>query len=106
MLGLVTLPHEPELGDVPLTAVMQALSDEVRLCIVRDLAAGGEAVCGALELDVSKATRSHHFRVLREAGITRTRLDGTRRYVSLRTDDLDERFPGLLDAVLAVPSGA
>ena len=102
----MTLPHEPELADVPLTAVMQALSDEVRLRIVRELAAGGEAVCGALELDVSKATRSHHFRVLREAGITRTRLEGTRRHVSLRTDDLDERFPGLLDAVLAVRTGA
>jgi DNA-binding transcriptional ArsR family regulator len=96
----MTLPHEPELADVPLTTVMQALSDDVRLRIVRELAAGGEQICGTFELDVSKATRSHHFRVLREAGLTRTRVDGTRRYVSLRADDVGERFPGLLDAVL------
>ena len=96
----MTLPHEPELADVSLTTVMQALSDDVRLRIVRELAAGGERVCGTFELDVSKATRSHHFRVLREAGLTRTRVDGTRRYVSLRADDVGERFPGLLDAVL------
>jgi DNA-binding transcriptional ArsR family regulator len=96
----MALPHEPELADVSLTTVMQALSDDVRLQIVRELAAAGEQVCGLMQLDVSKATRSHHFRVLREAGLTRTRLDGTRRYVSLRADDVDARFPGLLDAVL------
>jgi DNA-binding transcriptional ArsR family regulator len=49
---------------------------------------------------VSKATRSHHFRVLREAGVTHTRLEGTHRHVSLRREDLDARFPGLLGAVL------
>ena len=60
----------------------------------------GEVVCGTLELGVSNATRSHHFRVLRESGLTWTRQEGTRRIVSLRRDALDERFPGLLDAVV------
>jgi DNA-binding transcriptional ArsR family regulator len=83
-----------------LAAVMAALSDPVRVTIVRALAAQGEFACGTLELGVSPATRSHHFRVLREAGITNTRVAGTHRFVSLRRDELDGRFPGLLDAVL------
>lgn len=92
---------EPETEEIALTAVLQALGDEQRLRIVRELAATGEAACGAVDLDVSKATRSHHFKVLRETGVTHTRTEGTRRWVSLRRDDLDARFPGLLDALLA-----
>jgi DNA-binding transcriptional ArsR family regulator len=92
---------QPATGEIALSAVMGALSDPVRVAIVRALAAQGETVCGTLDLGVSKATRSHHFRVLREAGLTNTRVEGTRRYVSLRREDLDARFPGLLDALLA-----
>jgi DNA-binding transcriptional ArsR family regulator len=51
---------------------------------------------------VSKSTMSHHLRVLRQAGITHTRVSGAHRYVSLRWDDLEARFPGLLEAVLTV----
>lgn len=92
---------EPELADVGLADLMQALGDETRLRIVRILAADGECRCGTLELGISPATRSHHLRVLREAGVTRTRVEGTSRYVSLRADELAGRFPGLLEAVLA-----
>ena len=95
-----TLLH-PTREELELTSVLAALSDPVRITIVRALAAQGEMACGTLELEVSNATRSHHFRVLREAGITQTRPEGTHRYVSLRRDCLDERFPGLLDVVLA-----
>src|SRR3954464_5752159 len=94
---------EPRTEDLSLTAVMAALSDPMRVAIVRDLAASGERTCGTFDLGISKATRSHHFRVLREAGLTRTRAEGTPRHVSLRREDVDPRFPGLLDAVLAAP---
>ncbi len=90
---------EPELSDVPVTAVLAALADDVRLRILRELAGGGEYACGTFELGVSKATRSHHLRVLREAGLTRTRAAGTTRYVRLRRDEIDRHYPGLLDAV-------
>jgi DNA-binding transcriptional ArsR family regulator len=90
----------PRVEDVQLPKVMDALADPVRLAIVRALAAEGEIACGTLELGVSPATRSHHFRVLREAGVTYTRPVGTYKFVSLRRDELDERFPGLLGAVL------
>jgi DNA-binding transcriptional ArsR family regulator len=91
---------EPAAEAITLAAVMAALSDPVRVAIVRQLAAEGERTCGTFELGVSKATRSHHFRVLREAGITHTRAEGTHRHVSLRRGDVDALFPGLLDAVL------
>jgi DNA-binding transcriptional ArsR family regulator len=91
---------QPATEDLDLTTVLQALGDPVRLKIVRLLAAGGEQVCGAVDLGISKSTRSHHFKTLREAGVTFTRVEGTHRHVSLRRDDLEARFPGLLDAVL------
>jgi DNA-binding transcriptional ArsR family regulator len=91
---------EPPADALDLTTVLQALGDTVRLKIVRVLAAEGERACGAVDLGVSKATRSHHFKVLREAGVTHTRLEGTHRYVALRRDDLEARFPGLLEAIL------
>ncbi|MFI7280679.1 ArsR/SmtB family transcription factor [Micromonospora chersina] len=96
--------HEPELREVPVTAVLAALADDVRLQIVRALAGGGERACGTFEFGVSKATRSHHLKVLREAGLTRTRVAGTSRYVRLRRDELDRLYPGLLDAVLTTPA--
>jgi DNA-binding transcriptional ArsR family regulator len=89
------------MSNYEITTVLHALSDPVRLAIVRQLAGGEEVVCGRFELPVSDATRSHHLKVLREAGVTSTRSEGTRRLVSLRRADLDAAFPGLLDAVLA-----
>jgi DNA-binding transcriptional ArsR family regulator len=91
---------EPPAEDMTLAAVMAALSDPVRVRIVCALAAEHERTCGAFDLGISKATRSHHFKVLREAGLTHTRSEGTHRYLSLRREDIDARFPGLLDAVL------
>jgi DNA-binding transcriptional ArsR family regulator len=92
--------HEPAAEDLDLTTVLQALGDPVRLTIVRALAAEGERACGSVELEVSKATRSHHFKTLREAGVTHTRIEGTHRFVVLRRDDLEARFPGLLEAIM------
>jgi DNA-binding transcriptional ArsR family regulator len=94
-------PHHPPREELELPSVLHALSDPARLEIVRRLAVGTEEwSCGRFELGLSKATLSHHFRVLREAGVVRTRPDGRKRLLSLRSDDLNARFPGLLDAVL------
>ena len=75
-------------------------ADPVRLLIVGALAERGEVRCGGMELPVTKSTASHHFRVLREAGVIEQRIDGKHRINSLRRDALDDQFPGLLDAVL------
>lgn len=94
-----TLAH-PSREQIELAAVLHALSDPMRLQIVADLAAGEERACKSFELPVVKSTCTHHFRVLREAGVIRQRLQGTTRLNSLRRADLDGRFPGLLDSVL------
>src|SRR5262245_58191313 len=97
--------HHPEREEIELPAVLHALSDPQRLHIVRELAAEpAPRPCGSIDLGVTKSTMTHHFRVLREAGVISQRREGTTKLTSLRREDLDARFPGLLDAVLA--SGA
>lgn len=93
----------PDIGEIALTQVLEALADPVRLEIVAAVAPG-ERPCGSFPLPVSDSTRSHHLRILREAGVTQTRVSGTQRLVSLRTDELERRFPGLLGSVLAASS--
>jgi DNA-binding transcriptional ArsR family regulator len=91
----------PDLDDVPVTTVLNALSDPMRLQIVKILVAGGgELSCGDFKLPLAKATQSHHFKVLREAGIIVCRAEGTMRLTSLNRTELDRRFPGLLDSVV------
>jgi DNA-binding transcriptional ArsR family regulator len=85
---------------ISLPALLHALSDPVRLQIVRELRDGSEMPCGQLNVPVSKSTLSHHLKVLRDAGVTRTRADGVQRLVSLRRNDVDSLFPGLLSCVL------
>jgi DNA-binding transcriptional ArsR family regulator len=92
------VPATPEALD--LATVLHALSDPVRLRIISQLSDGAERTCGSLEAPVSKSTCSHHFRVLREAGVVAQRVDGKCRYNRLRAAVLEQRFPGLLDAVL------
>ncbi len=91
----------PERESIQLTAVLAALSDLNRLEIVQTLTDIDEKQCGTFETAIAKSTLSHHLKVLREAGVTRTRVDGTQRYIALRRDDLEARFPGLLDSILA-----
>src|SRR6266404_3024741 len=82
--------------------VLQALSDPVRLEIVRQLARcdGGELGRGAVVVPVSKSTASHHFKALLNAGVIAERGEGTRKFFQLRRVELDEQFPGLIDSVL------
>ena len=85
-----------------LDAVLYALSDPVRLHIVHSLSKHGELACYAAVagLDIAKSTQSHHYRILREAGVIAQRKAGVCFISTLRKADLDAQFPGLLDAVL------
>ena len=99
--------YHPTRDELDVSLVLHALSDPHRLRIVRRLAGTAEpCACGGFELDVTKSTLTHHFRVLREAGVITQQQEGTSKLNSLRRDDLDARFPGLLDAVLAAPQPA
>ena len=93
--------HHPDLAEIDLPSLLHALSDPMRLEIVRSLAccAGSGLACNAIQLPVSKATASHHFKVLRLAGVIEQHDQGTRRLSTLRRDDLERRFPGLVDVL-------
>ena len=94
--------HHPERGEIELPAVLHALSDPHRLEIVRRLAEDSEPrPCGTFGFEISKSTLTHHFRTLREAGVIQQQREGTTKLTWLRREDLDARFPGLLDAVLS-----
>jgi DNA-binding transcriptional ArsR family regulator len=98
--------HDPAREALVLGDVLRALSDPVRIQIVVALdRADAELACGEFPVLVSKSTASHHFKVLRDAGVLVSRYEGTRRFHTLRRDDLDVRFPGLLDAVLNAARG-
>ncbi|MEA2426762.1 MAG: hypothetical protein QOF37_390 [Thermoleophilaceae bacterium] len=85
----------------PLEDVLAALSDPVRLRIVRTLASETEGrACGTFDLPVTKSTASHHFKVLREAGIIEQEMRGRTRHTTLRREHVDRHYPGLLELVL------
>ena len=91
----------PLRAEIDLAAVLHALSDPIRLKIVAELARSESAsTCSSFDVPVSKSTCTHHFRVLREAGVIHQRHQGTARLNTLRREDLDARFPGLLDTIL------
>jgi DNA-binding transcriptional ArsR family regulator len=92
----------PDREDLELVTVLRALADPTRLEIVRILAADPtrEIACGSFGIEASKQNLSHHFRVLRAAGVARSRDEGRNRFTSLRLDDLNARFPGLLASVI------
>ena len=99
--------NHPLTADLSLARVLHALSDPIRLYMVRRLATEGELTCGALGADRPKSTMSHHFKTLRDAGVIRTRTEGVVHYNDIRHRDLEQRFPELLGSVIrAIPQEA
>jgi DNA-binding transcriptional ArsR family regulator len=103
--GVIDEVTEPAAEDFELPRVLAALADPHRLAAVRFVARQGESWCSQViqeaGLGTSKSTFSHHLRILREAGIITKRIQGARGYMSLRKNDLDRRFPGLIDSILS-----
>ncbi|QFZ19332.1 ArsR/SmtB family transcription factor [Saccharothrix syringae] len=95
----------PDVEQLSLPDVLAALSDPLRIGLVRLLADGEERYFGEFTAPVAKSTLSHHLKVLNAAGVTWRREEGTRCYIRLRREDLDARFPHLLDTVLAAAEG-
>ncbi|WP_103500541.1 MULTISPECIES: helix-turn-helix transcriptional regulator [unclassified Streptomyces] len=98
--GTRVLLH-PTLAEIRLERVLHALSDPVRLRVVRALAEARDGLpCSLIDLPVSKSTTTHHFRVLRQSGVVRQQYRGTAKINELRRDELDWLFPGFLAGVL------
>ncbi|MDA0814676.1 MAG: helix-turn-helix domain-containing protein [Verrucomicrobia bacterium] len=104
-MGTTKKYQQPNMADVTLSTAMQVLADPCRLAIVRTMLEqpDHEFACNEFELDLSKATISHHFEALRDAGLIQTRVDGRRCLSSLRRESFEARFPGLLDLVTNEP---
>jgi DNA-binding transcriptional ArsR family regulator len=101
------IAEPPDLSAIDIATVLHALSDPVRLEIVRQLAQtgeGGEMTCGQFELPVGKSTCSHHLKTLSCAGVIADREVGTRKYIRLRRGELERRFPGVVESVLRAAS--
>jgi DNA-binding transcriptional ArsR family regulator len=93
-------PYHPNMDQLDLPVVLNALADPVRIGIVKMLAEKKEATCACCNTGMPKSAISHHFKVLRESGVIYVRVEGKQRFLSLRTEELNARFPQLLDAVL------
>ena len=97
-------PPHPTREQIELPLVLDCLSDPIRLAIVYQLAqqgpVGSELCCGDFNGLSGKSNLTYHFAKLRDCGLMQTRVAGTNRFMRLRREDLDARFPGLLDAVL------
>lgn len=93
---------QPDREEIRVESVLQALGEPVRLQIVRALAGAPNGIaCGEIELPVTASTRAHHLRTMREAGVITTHTEGTRRISTLRREDLDALYPGLLTGILS-----
>ncbi|CAL9351194.1 ArsR/SmtB family transcription factor [Streptomyces sp. enrichment culture] len=102
------MSRHPDRDQIRIESVLSALGSPVRLAVVRVLDAGGEHNCGSvlgLLGITAKSTMTHHWRVLRESGVIWQHPSGRENLLSLRRDDLDARYPGLLDAILAGADG-
>ncbi len=88
--------YDVNLRKMPLSAIFYALSDPVRVQIIRSLLEKDEISCGECKSTVSKSTMSHHFKVLRQAGLIQKREEGTVHYLSLRREEIEARLPALL----------
>jgi len=95
------LENHPQRDDIRLENVLAALGNPMRMSVVAILADGGEHTCGSLLKGVSKSTLTHHWRVLRDSGVIWQKPSGRENLLSLRRDDLNARFPGLLEAFLS-----
>jgi DNA-binding transcriptional ArsR family regulator len=98
--------HHPDRDQIELSAVLEALSEPIRRDIVLRLIDEGEAICSTFYDGAPKSNLTYHFARLREAGVTRARVEGPYRFISVRTEDLAARFPGLLEAIVAASRSA
>ncbi|QCT01106.1 ArsR family regulatory protein [Paenibacillus algicola] len=96
--------YHPPLETIPYSKVLQALSEPNRIRMVRCLYHSGENNCTAYSnsLMLNKSTVSHHIKILREAGLIQGRIEGKEHIYSLRKEEMNEKFPGLLESLVSV----
>jgi DNA-binding transcriptional ArsR family regulator len=90
----------PNIDQLCLSTILNALGDPIRLQVIKNLSDRRETTCASCNINLPKSALSHHFKVLRESGLIRVRIEGKQRFLSIRYDELEERFPGLLNSII------
>ena len=90
----------PTREELQMSSILNALGDPVRLQIMKQLSEKNEMTCACCNVKLQKSALSHHFKVLRESGLIHVRIDGKQRFLTIRSEDLTSRFPGLLETIL------
>lgn len=90
----------PNVEQLSLSTILNALGDPIRLNIIKNLAHQSETTCACCNINLPKSALSHHFKVLRESGLIKVRIEGKQRFLSIRYEELEKRFPGLLNAII------
>lgn len=90
----------PNFDQLCLSTLLNALGDPTRLKIIKNLASQHETTCSCCNIDLPKSALSHHFKVLRESGLINVRIEGKQRFLSIRYEELEKRFPGLLNTII------
>ncbi len=90
----------PNIDQLCLSTILNALGDPIRLQILKNLASQRETTCSCCNINLPKSALSHHFKVLRESGLINVRIEGKQRFLSIRYGELEKRFPGLLNTVI------
>ncbi|WP_181009490.1 helix-turn-helix transcriptional regulator [Streptomyces sp. SM11] len=105
-MAAVRVYRHPETSEIAMPRVLFALSEPLRLGMVRTLVERGEVDSIELGPDLPRSTLTHHTSLLRESGIVFVRAEGRKCMIRLRADDLEARFPGLIQTVLnGYPAG-
>lgn len=94
---------QPDLGEVRLEQVMSVLGEPIRLTILQKLLEYSDEwdhPCAWFGFDRPKSTLTHHYKVLREAGLITQRQYGLERRSRVRVDEIGDRFPGLIELLL------
>lgn len=92
----------PNIDQLSLSTILNALGDPIRLNIIKNLASNSETTCACCNINLPKSALSHHFKVLRESGLINVRIEGKQRFLSIRYNELEERFPGLLNTIIRI----
>ncbi len=90
----------PNVEQLNLSSILNALGDPIRLQIIKNLSLQRETTCSCCNIDLPKSALSHHFKVLRESGLIHVRIEGKQRFLSIRYEELEKRFPGLMNSVI------
>lgn len=90
----------PNIEQLNLSTILSALADPIRLSLIKNITNNPEATCSNCNINLAKSALSHHFKVLRQSGLIKVRIEGKQHFLSVRYDEIEGRFPGVLSSII------